>query len=338
MELMRSACGRKLPPGALDDTENALMNYRPSVKSLILIGAIVVAGLFIAVRHIPVSASTVQAKAEEVDFDDPIFDHFVYLPLISALPSFDLPAEDMITETYDLYAPYRERREAIFVDLTTRAPAGQWLTEPTGPGQTDVSWGVPDHWEDRSVEEHAIKTNCAGGRSWVWLTAYRSPKYAQRYEIETMRAVLRIGSATWDITSGGQCGTVGQPYALYHIFPIAYEMQVWGKIYSADRTSFRRFFWQHRITPNQVSDNPCWTGDTLFAHPALRQDELWWDEDNGFSIGTGNLGSDGVPDGTGTVYGRYQYIAKDVGFVWRIGQSLPASSAWEGCLRETWVP
>jgi hypothetical protein len=252
-------------------------------------------------------------------------------------PSFGLPADETASETYDLYAPYGRATVATFVDLHARSVAGQWSTVPVTTTRTDVAWGDPANWADRSVEEHEIKTDCAGGRSWIWLSAYRSPRYDQRYAIETTKAVLRIGERTWDITSGGNCGTEGQPYALYHVFPTPYELAVWGKIYSADRSSFRRFFWQHRIASDQI-DNPCWKGAAPTTRQALRQDELWWDGDAGFTIGAGTLGADGLPDGTGLVYGRYQYIAKNAGFVWRVGQSIPQSAAWEGCLETTLTP
>jgi len=254
----------------------------------------------------------------------------------AAADTLGLPPDWQSLETYDEYAPYREARLGRFTDEATRTWEGQWETLPTSNGTTDVSWGDPEHWDQRSIEEHAIRHRCAGGHSFVWLDAYRHAD-GKRFAIKTTRAILRHRGGTFDITPGGHCGTSGQPYALYRIFPFPYELQVWGKVYSADGMPSTAFFWQERVTPNVLAENSCWEGDAQTTRRALRQDEAWWDAGQGWAVGKGSLGLDGLPTGTDIVYGGSHYIAQGVGFGWLLRRTMPGS--WIGCLRNVaWVP
>ena len=246
-------------------------------------------------------------------------------------------------ENMSAYYPLGSRRAGLMVNTVTGQKVSQWSTRPTGPDSADITWGDPAHWpspagQPITVEEWSIKTNCAGGRAFVWLNAFRND-YAQstvrnRFRLETTRAELRVGDGPWvDITAGGSCGTDGHPYALNDVTIDPYGLRVWGNIHNADGlTVGTRFFWQETISYVAAADNSCWRSGPPGARAAIRQEETWWDSRAGWSIGRGeNAGAAGEPNGENVVYGRWQLIGRGVGPGWR-----EEDAAEKLCLQQTW--
>jgi hypothetical protein len=255
--------------------------------------------------------------------------------LLALATLLGFPATGHAQDTFDQYAPLHLRRGGLLVDQASRQWMSEWATNPTSPTHTDVSWGNPKTWPaDNSQEEWEIKQNCSGGNAWVWVNAFRNDATGARYPLSTTRATytdLTTGQ-TFDITSGGACGTAGQPYAVYNVYNSPYVVKVWGNIYNNGVVS-KRFFWQQTIRPFQTVTNVCWTGPGGNVRTAIRQDEAWWDSVDGWAFGSsGSLGANGEPDGIRVNYGRYQTIAKGVGYAWTYQQFNQSP----GCLQSQW--
>jgi len=244
-------------------------------------------------------------------------------------------------ETMSDYHTLGSRRMGVMINRITGQKLSQWATNPVGPTRTDFTWGDPNNWPSApgkpiSVEEWSIKSNCAGGRTFVWLDAYRND-YADssvrnRFKIGTTRAEIRVGGGPWtDITDGG-CGVEGQPYALHDVTTNPYGLRVWGNIYQVDGVTVgRRFFWQETISYVPNANNSCWTKDPDRVRPAIKQEEAWWDSTNGWKPGSGSMGVNGEPDGAQVTYGRWQMVGKGAGEGWNL--SLRGSSANQFCLQ-----
>lgn len=285
---------------------------------------VLVAGAAVALADRGASAETVEALKDQ-------FDHLRYTG-----------------EKMGDYYRLREKRTGE-VDTTDGKPVTQWTTKPIGSNRTDFVWsrpGEPEPAGDKpvQVEEWAVRTNCAAGRDFVWLDAYRNDYPAldrhARFRIETTRAELRFGNRPWtDITDGGSCGRDGQPKALYDVPTTPYTLQVWGNIYKADGVTVgRRFYWRATMSYVGNVENPCWREETGRVRPAIKQEEAWWDSATGWSIGSGSMGADGAPDGERVSYTRWGLIGKGVGQGWGGGWKSAAGEARICLLKETPAP
>ena len=235
------------------------------------------------------------------------------------------------------------RRAGLMINSSTGQKVSQWMTNPITPTRTDFTWGDPNNWPSAAgqpvnVEEWSIKSNCAGGRTFVWLDAFRND-YANsavhnRFKISTTRAEIRVGNGPWiDITAGGACGTDGQPYALHDVTTDQYSLRVWGNIYKINGVTVgRRFFWQETMSYVAAAKNVCWKTDTDQIRPAIKQEEAWWDSTNGWKPGSGSIGPNKEPDGEQVIYGRWQMIGKGAGDGWQ-----ESDSAEKLCLQYEWV-
>jgi hypothetical protein len=208
--------------------------------------------------------------------------------------------------SYSDFIPYGAARTGYFSSPPTGAtdPNAFWKTTPRSGTWTDVQWGPPSGagylgLPASNIEEHEIKANCYGGQTFVWVNAYRND-YAPapalpaggsfRFPVTTTKALLIDANGTTDITSGGNCGTNGQPYAKHSVDGNPYTIRVWGNLYDHLGGFARRWFWQARYTLNIAVENSCWTGSGPKTRPALRQEEVWWDSSGGWIRGTGDLG------------------------------------------------
>ncbi len=235
------------------------------------------------------------------------------------------------------------RRAGLMINSGTGQKVSRWMTTPISPTRTDFTWDDPN---DRpsgagkpiNIEEWSVKSNCAGGRSFVWLDAFRNDfadsVVHHRFKIKTSRAEIRIGNGPWvDITAGGSCGTDGQPYALLDVTTDPYSLRVWADIYTVDEVTVgRRFFWQATMSYVAAAKNPCWKQDANQMRPAIKQEEAWWDSTTGWGPGSGSIGANEQPDGKQVHYGRWQMIGKGAGDGW-----LGADSLEQLCLQTEWV-
>jgi hypothetical protein len=249
------------------------------------------------------------------------------LSLLMLLSQFSYAQYD----TFDQYAPLGQRNAGLVVQANGTWWS-EWATNPTSSTTADVTWGDPNTWPtNASTEEWEIKQNCSGGNAWVWVNAYRNDTIGARYPITTTRATYYdINSGQlFDITSGGSCGTAGQPYAVYNVYNSPYILTVWGTV-----NGTTSFFWQEKITQYQTVTNTCWQGPGSNTLTAIRQDEAWWDSSGGWAFGSSGSMSPttGQPDGVVVNYGRYQTIAKGVGYAWTLVQYNFA----QGCLQSQW--
>lgn len=223
-------------------------------------------------------------------------------------------------ETVDQYYPFHARKGGLLVTANSDATkVSEWAMLPTSSTKADLSWGDPTNWPDpnASIEEYELKKNCAQGLDFLWLNAYRDPAPGHRFPVSTTRAEIRVGNGAWvDITSGGSCGTQGQPYMLSNLVNETYELRVWGNIYDIYGAVGRRFFWQERVSSDQTT-NACWKNDSTVTRPVITQRETWWDSASGWIAGgSGSMGANGEPDGATVSYARGQGIGKGVGPGW----------------------
>ncbi len=105
----------------------------------------------------------------------------------------------------DFYV-FSARRAALLIDRETGQKYSEWAIKPLSGHRIDVVWGDPNNWPSPmgkaiTVEEWSIKSNCAGGKSFVWLDAYRNDfgdsSTSNRFEIKTTHADIRIGDGPW---------------------------------------------------------------------------------------------------------------------------------------------
>ncbi len=229
----------------------------------------------------------------------------------------------------------------------------EWISTLKPDGSVWVSFGTTGQPNMSAIEEHAVRTNPADGRRWTWVNAYIQQVFdvdgkpgniqyqgqilRYRYIITTDRAEILEAGVWKDATP--PAGTVGQPYAIVG-FNGPFTVRVWGKIHGdplactvtgappKDCEGYKLFFWQHTIEIPAYEPNKCWKGDAKTTRLAIRQTEAWW-EPGGWTIGTGTLGSDGIPNGQGIQYGRTGTMAEEVGAAWTVKD---LKTGWEGCL------
>lgn len=241
----------------------------------------------------------------------------------------------------DYYPQSRKAGLMVWAPETTDAgvKVSQFALQPSTPTTFNITWGRPDNWPDpeASIELYELKKNCFDGKDFLWLLGYRNRGTGEYYEIETTKAEMKIGTGQWvDITSGGSCGRLGQPFYLANIIKESQTIRVWGKIWNAQKSAARDFYWQNIMTPSPAVANSCWLTDATNTRPALVGQEAWWDTTGAWSIGSGTLGSDGKPTGEGVVYGRQNTNAKGIGPGWTV-LDLPGS-AYHGnyCMQYWW--
>jgi hypothetical protein len=246
-------------------------------------------------------------------------------------------------ETMSDYYTLGQRRGGLIISSdSSQAKKSEWATNPISATRTDITWGDPNNWpakagDPTTVEEWEVKSNCRGGKNFIWLNAYRND-YAgttksYRFPIVTTRAEIQVGNGPWsDITAGGSCGTNGQPYMLNSVTTDSYSLRVWGNILNKDGVTVgTQFFWQERVSYVSAATNSCWQSDSVSTRPAIKQEEAWWDTKNpGWSIGSGTI-SNGIPDGNQVTYGRWQYVGQHAGAGW-----LESDAAGNACLQFQW--
>jgi hypothetical protein len=251
-------------------------------------------------------------------------------------------------ETMREYYLFGTHSTGVVVSRKTGKSLTQWQTKPTGTDTTEFTWGDPSHWPSLPgkpivVEERAVRHNCAGGRDFVWVDAYRndyanSDKHA-RFKIMTSRAEFRVGTGPWiDITAGGSCGAIGQPYALNEVTTDEYSLRVWGNIFKADGVTVgKRFFWQHSMAYIPRVSNPCWKTDKVSVRSAIQHHEAWWDDQKGWSQGAGSMDKSGTPDGVSVTLGRWSMIGKGAGIGWAasLGRSGAIADACTATVRHS---
>jgi hypothetical protein len=250
---------------------------------------------------------------------------------------------DFNGESMSDYYSLGMRRAGLMINSSTGQRVSQWMSKPVSPTRTDFIWGDPDKWPSDAgkpinIEEWSIKSNCAGGRTFVWLDAFRND-YANsdvhnRFRIATTRAEIRVSNGPWiDITAGGACGFDGQPYALNEVTTGQYSLRAWGNIYKVDNVTVgTRFFWQETMSYVAAARNTCWKTDKSPIRPAIKQEEAWWDSTSGWQPGSGSIGPNREPDGERVNYGRWQMIGKGAGSGWQ-----ESDSAEKLCLKYVWV-
>lgn len=233
-------------------------------------------------------------------------------------------------------------RRGLVVNAQTGQEMSEWRTSSADGNHTDITWIDPNNPPEKtgkplSIEEWSIKDNCSGGEAFLWVSAYRNDyperSRSKRFRIETTRAELS-GRGEWiDITTGGSCGTNGQPYALLKVTTAPYSLRVWGNLYKADGVTIgRRFFWQQTVTYIPSAYNSCWASDAMSSRPAIKREEAWWDSSHGWTLGSsGSMGANGEPDGEHVNYGRWTMIGKGAGYGWALGRM---GSGARGCLSQ----
>jgi FG-GAP-like repeat len=240
--------------------------------------------------------------------------------------------------TYDQFMPLRQLRTGYFSSPPNGGviPGVFWKTTPQSGTKTDVQWSAPDVNGFVNIEEHEVKSNCANNESYTWVNAYRNfnaqTNTNNRFKVSTTKALIIDASGTHDITSGGSCGTDGQPYARFKVDGSPYMIQVWGNIHNIDGSFANRFFWQARYTFAPSVANSCWQGTGSNVRPALKQEEVWWDAVGGWLRGTGNLATPTngpfvgnaarpEPDATGLIMTGFSYLALNAGHLWQGGNT-----------------
>lgn len=217
---------------------------------------------------------------------------------------------------YDQFAPYLSRTVGYL-----SGGVQSWKSDPYYLDATtrkiDIYWST--------IEQHEIRKNCSDGKSYVWVSYYKTTSTPQaQYPITATKVLLKRGGVTTDLTN--VCGSDGHVYALYDVDSVPYTVEVWGNIAPAvglppDNT----FYW--KATYSLVtSTNTCWLGDANQTRMAIHQEEAWWDNHNGWDRGaSGTLGADNIPTGSSVQYSTYFEIAKNAGYMWKFG-SLPGAS------------
>jgi hypothetical protein len=230
----------------------------------------------------------------------------------------------LVGDTMDQYYTLGVKKAGLFVQTAHPTATWPWNNAPTS---TEVDY---EEWE--------VKNNCAAGKSFLWLNAFRNDYPATgvsyRFPITTTRAEISINGGPWlDITAGGACGTNGQPYALADVINEPYSIRVWGKIFpvAGDPTPPRTFFWQDTMTYMQNQTGACWAADSNNVRNVVKQEEAWWDSSFGWNPGSGSIGANGIADGVTVNYGNWQMIAKGAGDDWNA--SINGVSA---CLKYGW--
>lgn len=260
-------------------------------------------------------------------------------------------------ESYTDYAPHFTKAAGLIVNsaFVPALPSSKWANVPSSPTASEIFWtrdGQPlatgdgqgvnptANWISQGIsfqgEEFSLRSNCAGGWPFIWQHAFTQydvdpttkavTKY--RYPFSVTKVLLEFQGNSLDITGGGSCGTAGLPYAIQLIPSIPYVLKVW-----AQYSSGANIYWQVEYSPATVVANACWTGTGASSRQAITQREAWWDSNNNWGIGSGELGTNALPTGQAVTYGRSNTFAKGAGWAWTGSSTNPS---WMPCLQSTW--
>ncbi len=173
-------------------------------------------------------------------------------------------------------------------------------------------------WFSKPVQAVAGATNgeeyryCyAMGRAWIFLEEYLSGTGAGQWAkrpVKSSRILLTVDNgAPEDLMANGTyagCGSTGQPYLFASRTVQKYHLQVWGYMTNNPRY---KWYWDAYVSKPNLMTNSCLRPPQTVN--ALKVQEAWWSnfaEMNGnantagWTVGSsGNLGTDGIPDGTG---------------------------------------
>jgi hypothetical protein len=154
------------------------------------------------------------------------------------------------------------------------------------------------------------------GRSWIFFDEYRSGKGAAQWisrPVNSSRILLTVdGGTPVDLIADGTyagCGNTGQPYLMYSASVQKYRLQIWG--YLANNPKYK-WYWDATVSKPTVITNDCFHPSQTVS--ALKVQEAWWSNfaalngnpnNGGWTMGSsGNIGQDGMPDGTEVRDGR----------------------------------
>jgi len=219
------------------------------------------------------------------------------MPTVSPPPPVQAPPP--VTYDFRDYAPLRKGRKA-----------SGWESVQVGPEAFNIYW-LPDSWEEQRIAPHPQD----GGRLWVFLDAYTSPKI--RYASWSTRTEINRGDGWKDVTPISET----TPYAPITLAG-AVSIRTWGWIELDGKTIKRWFHYQTlRPIPNPPGVfNSCWTGTDL-TRSVIEQREAWWDGYAGWSDrGSGSMDTTSrEPSGEGITFNYVNNIALDAGYLWTGG-------------------
>jgi hypothetical protein len=199
------------------------------------------------------------------------------------------------------------------------------VNETLGPGKFIVWFMNPERQITGVNNGEEYRLCDAMGRTWMFLDEYLNRKGNDEpieRPVKSSRILFTIdGAKPVDLMADGTyaaCGSTGQPYLLSSDTVQQYRLQIWG--YLAKNPQYK-WYWDATVSKPALITNNC-------LHPpqtvkALRVQEAWWSNfaalngnaKNGavesWTMGsTGNLGADGMPDGTGVRNGRTVWHAE----------------------------
>ncbi len=238
----------------------------------------------------------------------------------------------------DDYFPF-ERKWAPTVNPANGAVVGGWARTPdriywaSGGTTTNLNWSSV-----ANSEIFEIRHNCADGQSYLFLNAYaphNNPVVppGRKWWIKTTKALITVGGVTYNITNvangtggcvrqennlngSGTSHKIGMPFAPYKFYNQSYRIQLWGVISNHHGVFHRDFYWDAFWEPYQTGHNACWTGSGSSTRSTINLTEAYWDGINGWSIGGGSIGANGVPTGNGISYGRTIGYGQNAGPNW----------------------
>lgn len=197
--------------------------------------------------------------------------------------------------------------------------------EPLGGGKFILWFSNPERQMTATANGEEYRFCNAAGRSWIIFDEYLNRKGTDQpieRPVKSSRILLTIdGGKPVDLMADGTyagCGSTGQPYLLSSENFQQYHLQVWG--YLAKNPQYK-WYWDATVSKPATITNNC-------LHPpqtvrAMRVQEAWWSNfaavngngkngsEEGWTMGSsGNLGADGMPDGTKVTDGRTVWHAE----------------------------
>jgi hypothetical protein len=166
------------------------------------------------------------------------------------------------------------------------------------------------------IERYQYCAN-TGGHPWLFLTEYIDKKPGKPI-IEHPVASTRIlftpnNGKTYDLVANGtyvRCGSKGQPYLFWDVSLDVYRIQVWG--YLTENAKQFKWYWDATVSKPATIANDCVTPSQTVR--AIKVQEAWWNTfgvpSGKWDLGSGEIGSDGLPTGNGTAYGRSVWHAQ----------------------------
>lgn len=235
----------------------------------------------------------------------------------------DAPDDDSILKYWPIDAPPRhwdlfETRNGANSDQAALSISNQTL----GEGKFIIWYSKPERVVTGITNGEEYRYCNAMGRAWIFFDEYLSGDGASHWierPVKSSRILLTVDHGIpMDLVSDGTyaaCGSTGQPYLFASRAVQKYHLQVWG--YMANNPKYK-WYWDAYVSKPDLMTNSC-------LHPpqtvkALKVQEAWWSNfaerngkanTGGWSVGSsGNLGTDGIPDGTGVIAFRTVWHAE----------------------------